>query len=152
MNSKVRESFLSLKGNRKKKKKGTTLPFAIFDELTVETRRAINKVGLRDESYAWVPKTISFVTFQKVGVFSHTGSFSLKCRKWPYSTASTMGLSFRTLGLVLDSSGLGCEARYLGRLWVPELLENAFRACFGFRTVEKCMPNFVCYFLKAEIS
>ena len=95
---------------------------------------------------------MSFVTFQKVGVFSHTGSFSLKGRKWPYSTAPTMGLSFRTLGLVLDSSGLGCEGRYLGRLWVPELLENAFRACFGSRTVEKCMPNFVCYFLKAEIS
>ena len=64
----------------------------------------------------------------------------------------TMGLSFRTLGLFLDSSRLGCEGRYLGQLWVPERLENAFWDCFGSRTAGKCMLDFVYYFLKAEIS
>ena len=63
-----------------------------------------------------------------------------------------MGLSFRTLGLFLDSSGLGCEGRYSGWLWVPERLENAFRAGFGSGTTGKCMLDFVCYFPKAEIS
>ena len=63
-----------------------------------------------------------------------------------------MGLSFRTLGLVLDSSGLGCEDQYPGWLWVPERLENAFRASFGSGTAGKCMLDFVCYFLKAKIS
>ena len=62
-----------------------------------------------------------------------------------------MGLSFWTLGLFLDSSELCCEGRYLGRLWVPERLENAFRDGFVFETVGKCMWNFVCYFPKAEI-
>ena len=55
-----------------------------------------------------------------------------------------MGLSFRTLGLFLDSSGLGCEGRYPGRLWVLERLENAFRADFGSETAGKCMLDFVC--------
>ena len=63
-----------------------------------------------------------------------------------------MGLSFRTLGLFLDSSGLGCEGRYSGWLWVSEWLENAFRAGFGSETAGKCMLDFVCYFPKAEIS
>ena len=62
-----------------------------------------------------------------------------------------MGLSFWTLGLFLDSSGLGCEGWYPGQLWVPERLENAFRAGFGFGTAGKCMLDFVCYFPKAEI-
>ena len=30
--------------------------------------RARDKVGLRDESYAWVPETAIFIAFQKVGV------------------------------------------------------------------------------------
>ena len=63
-----------------------------------------------------------------------------------------MGLSFQTFGLFLESSGLGCEGRYLGRLWVPERLEKAFQSGFGSRTTRKCMLDFVCYFLKAEIS
>ena len=63
-----------------------------------------------------------------------------------------MGLSFRTLGLVLDISGLGCAGQYLGRLWVPERLENAFWVGFGPGTARKCMLDFVCYFPKAEIS
>ena len=62
-----------------------------------------------------------------------------------------MGLNFRTLGLFLDSSGLSCEGRYSGCLWVLERLENAFRASFGSRTAEKCMLDLVCYFPKAEI-
>ena len=89
---------------------------------------------------------------QEVGVFSYTGSFSLKGRKWLYGIASTMGLSFRTLGLFLDSSGLGCEGRYPGQLWVREQLENSFRAGFCSGTAGKCMLDFVCYFPKAEIS
>ena len=89
---------------------------------------------------------------QEVGDFSYTGSFSLKGRKWPYGTAPTMGLSFRTLGLFLDSSGLGCEGRYLGRLWVSKRIENAFRAGFGSRIIGKCILDFVCYFPKAKIS
>ena len=63
-----------------------------------------------------------------------------------------MGFSFRILGLFLDSSGLGCEGQYLGRLWVLKRLENAFRAGFGSKTTRKCMLNFVCYFPKVEIS
>ena len=63
-----------------------------------------------------------------------------------------MGLSFRTLGLFLDSSELGCEGRYSGWLWVPKRLENAFRAGFGSGTAGKCMLDFVRYFPKAEIS
>ena len=63
-----------------------------------------------------------------------------------------MGLSFRTLGLFLDSLELGCEGRYPDRLWVPEWLENAFQANFGFGTYGKCMLDFVCYFPKADIS
>ena len=63
-----------------------------------------------------------------------------------------MGLGFRTLGLFLDSSGLGCEGRYPSRLWVSEWLENALRASFGSETAGKCMLNFVCYFIKPEIS
>ena len=62
-----------------------------------------------------------------------------------------MGLSFRTLGLFLDSLGLGCESQYPCRLWVSEWLENAFLAGFGSGTVGKCMLDFVCYFSKAEI-
>ena len=63
-----------------------------------------------------------------------------------------MGLSFRILGLFLDSSRLGCEGQYPGRLWVSKLLENAFQAGFGFEIVGKCMLDFVCYFPKTEIS
>ena len=63
-----------------------------------------------------------------------------------------MGLSFRTLGLFLDSSGLSCEGQYLGRLWVLERLEKAFRVGFGSGTARKCMLNFVCYFPRIEIS
>ena len=63
-----------------------------------------------------------------------------------------MGLSFQTLGLFLDSLRPGCEGRYLGRLWVPKRLENAFQAGFGSGNARKWMLNFVCYFLKAEIS
>ena len=63
-----------------------------------------------------------------------------------------MGLSFQTLGLFLDSSGLGCEGWYPGRLWVLKRLENAFWADFGSKTVRKCMLDFVCYFPKVEIS
>ena len=62
-----------------------------------------------------------------------------------------MGLSFRTLGLFLDCSGLGCEGRYPGRLWVPERLENLFRTGFCSGTAGKCMMDFVCYFPKAKI-
>ena len=62
-----------------------------------------------------------------------------------------MGLNFRTLGLFLDSSGLGCKGRYPGWLWVSERLENAFQAGFGSRTVGKYMLDFVCYFPKAKI-
>ena len=87
---------------------------------------------------------------QEVGVFSYTGSFSLKGRKWPYGIAPTTGLSFQALGLFLDSSGLGCEGRYSGRLWVPKRLENAFRAGFGSEIARKCMLDFVCCFLKAK--
>ena len=112
---------------------------------------ARDKVGPRDESYTWVPETVGFVTFQKVGVFSYIGSFSLKGCKWPYGTAPTMGMSFRTLGLFLDSSRLGCEGRYLGRLWVLKQLKNAFRVGFGSKTVRKCMLDFVCYFPKDKI-
>ena len=63
-----------------------------------------------------------------------------------------MGLFFRTLGLFLDSSGLGCKGRYPCWLWVPERLENAFQVSFGSRTAGKCMLDFVCYFPKVEIS
>ena len=63
-----------------------------------------------------------------------------------------MGLGFRTLRLFLDSLGLGFEGRYPGRLWVPERLENAFRANFGFKTTGKCILDFVCYFPKVENS
>ena len=63
-----------------------------------------------------------------------------------------MGLSFRTLRLFLDSSGLGCEGRYPGQLWVPKWMENAFWAGFSSGTFGKCMLDFVCYFPKAEIS
>ena len=38
-----------------------------------------------------------------------------------------------------------------GKLWVPEQLENAFRAGFGSETAGKCMLDFVCYFPKAKI-
>ena len=62
------------------------------------------------------------------------------------------GTEFRTLRLFLDSSGLGCECCYPGRLWVPEWLENAFRASFGSGTAEKCMLNSVCYFPIVEFS
>ena len=62
-----------------------------------------------------------------------------------------MGLSFRALGLFLNSSGLGCEGWYPGQLWVLEQLENAVWAGFGSRTAGKCMLDFVCYFPKAEI-
>ena len=112
---------------------------------------ARDKVGPCNESYTWIPKTTGFVAFQKVGVFSYTGSFSLKGRKWLYGIAPTMGLSFQTLGLFLDSSGLGYEGRYPDRLWVPKRLENAFWADFGSKTVGKCMLDFVCYFPKVEI-
>ena len=54
--------------------------------------------------------------------------------------------------LFFDSSGLGCKGQYPSRLWVPERLKNAFRACFSSRTAGKCMLNFVCYFPKAKIS
>ena len=60
--------------------------------------------------------------------------------------------TFRTSRLFLDSSKLGCEGRYPGRLWVPKRLENAFRAGFGSGTTGKCMLDFVCYFPKDEIS
>ena len=63
-----------------------------------------------------------------------------------------MGLSFRTLGLFLDSSGLGCEGRYSSRLWVLKRLENAFWAGFSSETAGKCMLDFVCCFSKAKIS
>ena len=36
---------------------------------------------------------------KEVGVFSYTGSFSLKGRKWSCDSTPTIGLSFRTLGL-----------------------------------------------------
>ena len=62
-----------------------------------------------------------------------------------------MGLSFRTLGLFLDSLGLGCEGLYPGRLWVPKWLENAFQAGFGSSIAGKCMLDFVSYFPKAKI-
>ena len=54
-------------------------------------------------------------------------------------------LSFRTLGLFLDSSRLGCEGWYPGRLWVSEWLENAFQAYFGSGTAGKCMLDFVLF-------
>ena len=56
---------------KKKKKKGTVLPFVIFDEPAVETCGARDKVGPRDESYTWVPETVGFVAFQKVGFLLH---------------------------------------------------------------------------------
>ena len=61
-----------------------------------------------------------------------------------------MRLSFQILGLFLDNSGLSCEGRYLGRLWVLKRLENAFQADFGSGTTEKCMLDFECYFPKDE--
>ena len=61
-----------------------------------------------------------------------------------------MGLGFQTLGLFLDSLGLGCEGRYPGPLWVPERLENTFWAAFGFGTTGQCILDFVCYFPKVE--
>ena len=36
---------------------------------------AIDKVGPRDESYAWVPKIAGFVAFQKGRGFSYTDYF-----------------------------------------------------------------------------
>ena len=63
-----------------------------------------------------------------------------------------MGLGFQTLGLFFDSSGLGCEGRYPGRLCVLERLENAFQVGFDYGTAGKCMLDFVCYFSKVEIS
>ena len=81
---------------------------------------------------------------QEVGVFSYIGFFSLKGRKWSYGTTSIMGVSFRTLGLFLDSSRLGCEGRYSGLLWVLKQLKNAFRADFGSKTTGKCMLDFMC--------
>ena len=35
--------------------------------------REKDKVGPRDKSYAWVIKTVGFIMFQKVGVFSYAG-------------------------------------------------------------------------------
>ena len=48
-----------------------------------------DKVGSRNESYAWVPETTGFVAFQKVEVFSYTGSSLFKSRKWPCGSAQT---------------------------------------------------------------
>ena len=38
-----------------------------------------------------------------------------------------MGLNFQTLGLFLDSSGLGCEGRYPSELW----FWNGWKIHFG---------------------
>ena len=90
--------------------------------------------------------------FQEVWFSPTLVSFSLKGRKSPYGTTPTMGMSFQTLELFLDNSGLGCEGQYPSRLWVPKRLENAFLGGFGSGTTEKYMLDFVCYFPKAEIS
>ena len=128
-----------------KKKEVTTLPFAISREPTVEMRRGKRQSLYTRRELRVSTRNCGFRRVPKGRVFSYTGSFSLKGRKWSYGTAPTMGLSFQTLRLFLDNSGLACEGRYLGQLWVPERLENKFRVGFGSETVGKCMLNFVLF-------
>ena len=62
-----------------------------------------------------------------------------------------MKLSFRTLGLFLDSSGLGFEGRYLASY----RFQNGWKMRFGPVLVLGLLENacwILCYFLKAEIS
>ena len=90
-------------GERKRKReRGKEKIFPVFRLSELDSLRT--KVGPRNESYAWVPKFEFFVkTPRGMGFLLHW-FLLLKGRKWPYG-------SFRTLGLFLDSSGLGCESR-----------------------------------------
>ena len=99
----------------KKKRNGTSLRDL---RLTGDRNASGKKTKLVHATRAMrgYQKLRGFIAFQKVGVFSYTGSFSLKGRKWSYGTTPTMGLSFRTLGLFLDSSELSCEGWYPSRL------------------------------------
>ena len=133
-----------------KRERGKKKIFPVFRRSELDSLRT--KFCPCNESYEWVPKSEFLVEAPRGRVFSYTGSFSLKGRKWLYGTAPTMGLSFRTLGLFFYSSRLGCEGRCSGRLWVSERPEKAFRVGFGSGTAGKCMLDFVCFFSKAEIS
>ena len=53
---------------RKYKKKERHFPSRSSANRRSKRVGARDKVGPRDESYAWVPKTAGFVVFQKVGV------------------------------------------------------------------------------------
>ena len=53
---------------RRKKKKERHFPLRSLTNRRSKQVGARDKVGPRDESYAWVPETAGFVAFQKVGV------------------------------------------------------------------------------------
>ena len=55
-------------GEEKEKKKEWHFPSRSPTNRRSKRVRAKDKVGPRDESYEWIPKTAGFVAFQKVGV------------------------------------------------------------------------------------
>ena len=56
--------------DKRKKKKKKERHFPLRSPANRQSKRveARYKVGPHDESYAWVPETVGFVAFQKVGV------------------------------------------------------------------------------------
>ena len=51
----------------------------IYENRTVGFRRAEGKVDLRDESYAWTPKSWSFDKLREVWVLSYLSYTLFKC-------------------------------------------------------------------------
>ena len=54
--------------SERKKKRERHFPSQSPENRRLKCVSARDKVGPRDESYAWVPETMGFVAFQKVGV------------------------------------------------------------------------------------
>ena len=62
----------------REEKKYLSLLFKIYENRIVVFVEAKGKVGLPEESYAWVPKSRSFVKLREVENFSTRFTFSLK--------------------------------------------------------------------------